>query len=92
MKKAVVYTILPALILTLAAGCGSADRQERLPSASPVISAVPEMPTPDVGNGVVNDRDGVITPGDNGVTTTAAPTARPEKTKPGTSPSATPAM
>ena len=91
MKKA-VYIILPALLLLHAAGCGMADANERVTSPSPVVSATPGMTTPDVGNGVVNDRDGVITPGDNGMTTTAAPTARPEKTKPGTSPSATPAM
>ena len=41
MKKAIVYTVLPALLMTLAAGCGTANGDQRLPSASPVISASP---------------------------------------------------
>ena len=91
MKKAVVYTVLSAIVV-FTAGCGMADAEERLPSASPVISAAPNMTTPDVGNGVVNDRDGVITPGDNGIPTTTAPTSNPGMLSPSSSPSATPNM
>ena len=93
MKKAIVYTVLPVFLLSFAAGCGMADRNERLPSPTPMITATPTtMPTPDVGNGVVNDRDGVITPEDNGTTPSATATPRPGKTTPGTTPSATPNM
>ena len=105
MKKAIVYTVLPALLMTLAAGCGTANGDQRLPSASPVISASPvTVPTPDMGDGAVNDRDGIITPGDNGMSASpnattrpgksAAPntTTRPGRGTPGASPSATPDM
>lgn len=90
MKKAVLYTVLPALLATLAAGCGMAEPNDRFPTASPVISVSPGIPTPNTGNGVVNDRDGVITPGDNGTMTTPAATVKPEKAAPTASPSATP--
>ena len=93
MKKVIVYTVLPVLLVAYAAGCGMANENQRLPSASPVISASPEVvPTPDVGNGVVNDRDGVITPGDNGLRASPSPTARPGGVLPSASPSATPDM
>lgn len=93
MKKAIVYTVLPALLMTLAAGCGTANGDQRLPSASPAISASPvTVPTPDMGDGAVNDRDGIITPGDNGKSAAPNPTTRPGRTMPSASPSATPDM
>ena len=80
------------MLLTFAAGCGMADRNERVPSPSPAITASPEMTTPDVGDGVVNDRDGVITPEDNGIPASpnAGTTARPGMASPTASPTATP--
>ena len=92
MKKVIVYTVLPFVIFALASGCGMANDPGKVPTASPMITAAPEMTTPDVGNGVVNDRDGVITPNDNGLAPAPSASARPGKTTPSASPTMTPKM
>ena len=62
MKKAIVYIFAALIALNALAGCGmEGDRNTTTnPSATPVVT------TPDVNNGIVDDKDGIITDDDNG--------------------------
>ena len=76
MKKAVYTLMTAALVLSLTgcAGMGLMDGgQTEAPTVSPAVSASPAVVTPDVDDGVVRDRDGIITDDDTGAETTARP-------------------
>ncbi len=80
MKKAVYTLVTAALVLSLT-GCAGTDlmdggrMEDRDPAATaaPAVSASPAVVTPDVEDGIVRDRDGIITDDDTGAETTARP-------------------
>ena len=63
MKNKAVYILALALLCGTLAGCGANDEGRR--SEEPIEPIM--TPMPDVGDGIVNDEDGVITEGDNGL-------------------------
>lgn len=72
MKKTIVYILVAAILTASLCACGSSGTLDDpgynstdRPGAVP--SSVPDM-TPDVNDGIVNDRDGMIDSGDNGTT------------------------
>ena len=72
MKKAMVYILaLTMAFSTLFAGCGEmrgTDGSTTSPTPAPKITSAPEAMVPDPADGVVEDRDGIITEQDNGNT------------------------
>ena len=78
MKKTTACILLAAAILTLASGCGRMENTA--PQTTPTATATPMIPTPDADNGIVNDGDGIMEPGDNGriPEATHAPSASPD--------------
>lgn len=68
MKKTLVYIIALVMLLSLLCGCGT-DGNGTSPTASPKVSEMIPGISPDVGNGTVNDNDGIITDNDNNGTT-----------------------
>ena len=91
MRKAAVYILLPVMILAFVSGCGMSDPGKNKPASSPMVSASP-MTTPDVSDGIVHDKDGIITDEDHGEIpgTSASPDSRPVNPSPSASPSMTP--
>ena len=102
MKKA-VYTLTVFILAVSLAGCAGTgflrddlmDGDRPAATGMPAVSASPAVATPDVGDGIVRDEDGIITDDDTG----AAATPRPDTGKKGEgmgktaspSPSASPA-
>jgi len=74
MKKAMVYICALTLALSaLLTGCGEMRRTDggaTQPTATPDVTVLPESMMPDVADGEVRDRDGIITEGDNGSAST----------------------
>ena len=72
MKKAMVYILALTMAFTaLLSGCGEmrgTDGSAVNPTAAPKVTVVPETMMPDPADGVVEDRDGIITEQDNGKT------------------------
>ena len=69
MRKAMVYILALTLAFSaLLAGCGenSSDRNSTRETQKPQTSSTPETMMPDPEDGVVKDRDGIITDGDTG--------------------------
>ena len=64
MKKAIVYIFAALIALNALAGCGMEGDRNNNTTVNP--SATPIVTTPDVNNGIVGDRDGIITDDDNG--------------------------
>ena len=69
MKKAMVYIVaLTMAFSAMLAGCGEmrgTDGNTTAPTATPKVTASPETLMPDPADGVVEDRDGIITEKDN---------------------------
>ena len=86
MKKSIAIVCAFALICAVLCGCGEmrADGKPAYESPAPAVTVTPEitpMPTPDVNDGIVKDKDGVIEDRDTGSAGTggtAAPTASPK--------------
>ena len=69
MKRAMVYILAMTMVFSvMLSGCGENRTNEpaTVPTDSPVTTVVPENMTPDTEDGVVKDRDGVITGSDTG--------------------------
>ena len=70
MKKAMVYICALTLAFSaLLSGCGEMRRTDggtTQPTATPDVTVLPESMMPDVADGEVRDRDGIITEGDKG--------------------------
>ena len=70
MKKAMVYVIALTLALSaMLAGCGEkrgTDGGTNAPKETAQQTMTPETMMPDPDDGVVRDRDGIITDGDSG--------------------------
>ena len=69
MKKVMVYICALSLAFSaLLTGCGEMRRTDGgtgTPAATPEVTVLPETMMPDVEDGEVRDRDGIITEGDN---------------------------
>ena len=84
MKKLIAYAMTAAMLCTLLCGCGSdqygnGGAYTGTPSVAPQqdttsVPTVSPMITPDVEDGIVNDRDGII--GDNNGTGSESQTSR----------------
>ena len=70
MKKAMIYICALTLAFSaLLSGCGEISRPDggaAAPTATPEVTVLPESMMPDVADGEVRDRDGIITEGDTG--------------------------
>ena len=70
MKKAMIYICALTLAFSaLLAGCGETRRTDgdaAKPTATPKLTILPETMMPDVEDGEVRDRDGIITDNDSG--------------------------
>ena len=64
MKRILVYTFTLALLMAALAGCGNMRNDYDL---HPGTTADPLIGSPDPGDGMVNDHDGIITDDDNGL-------------------------
>ena len=78
MKRTMVFVLALTLAFsTLLAGCGemnnAKDGKTGMPTATPQQTAAPGTVTPDPADGVVRDKDGIITDGDTGNPATSAP-------------------
>lgn len=70
MKKAMIYICALTLAFSaLLSGCGEMRRTDggtTQPTATPEATVLPETLMPDIADGEVRDRDGIITDGDSG--------------------------
>lgn len=68
MKKSFAYLVAILLLLLCLSGCGNSNMDNTI-GVSPVPTAMPSASpyvSPDVDDGVVNDRDGIIEDRDTG--------------------------
>ncbi len=76
MKKGMIYVAALTLCIAIAlAGCGemrSTDGGAVPPTSTPVQTMLPETMMPQPEDGVVRDRDGIITDGDSGTVSDGA--------------------
>ena len=88
MKKAMVYICALSLALSaLLAGCGETRRTDggaATPTPAPEVTVLPENMMPEVADGEVRDRDGIITDGDTGSGNVLPETGTGNKTENGT--------
>ncbi len=68
MKKATAFLLCAAALTAILSGCGYMGMAGDVPSQTeiPAVSASPAVVTPDPGDGIVRDDDGIITDGDTG--------------------------
>ena len=68
MKRSMAILLAAALLTLLLCGCGELKPSRPAVSATPIpeTTLLPESMMPDPEDGEVNDRDGIIEPGDNG--------------------------
>lgn len=90
MKRTIIFVCVFALFCTVLSGCGSFRDDASVQTPMPTMDLIPEISpvlTPDMDDGVVTDRDGVI--GDRDPAASASPSASPAASP---TPSSSPAV